>query len=209
MKICGITSLRDALDAVEVGADALGFNFFEESRRYIKPVEASRIIRQLPPFVSVVGLFVNPTAETVQQALFEMRIDYLQFHGDESRDFISRFPLEKVIRGFRIKGKESFHQMAAYEGCAAFLLDAHVDGAWGGTGKSFNWELMVEAAVRFKSPLILAGGLNENNVASAVEVTRPWAVDVAGGVEISPGKKDKERMRIFVQQAKSIRLNEC
>jgi phosphoribosylanthranilate isomerase len=202
VKICGITQLDDALAAAEAGADALGFNFYPKSPRYLSLGKAAAILKKLPPFVGRVGVFVNPTQAEVERALGSMRLDWLQFSGDEDFDFVSRFPADMVIKAFRIKAKADLKACGPFSASAAFLLDARVEGAYGGTGKVFPWELAREAKKRFGRPLILAGGLTPDNVAEAVKKVGPWAVDTASGVESSPGKKDKATMRRFIQAAK-------
>jgi phosphoribosylanthranilate isomerase len=201
VKICGITSPLDAKAAVEAGADALGFNFYEKSPRYVDLRQAAGIIAKLPPFVSTVAVFVNPTLEKVQRVLMNCRIDSLQFHGDESPAFLAQFPADKVIKALPVKDKASLKGLKAFRQSAALLLDAYHPKLKGGTGKAFNWDLAKQAK-RFGRPVILAGGLNPQNVAEAVVQARPFAVDTASGVEISPGKKDAQKMRAFVANAK-------
>jgi phosphoribosylanthranilate isomerase len=202
VKICGITQLEDALAAAEAGADALGFNFYAKSPRCVSLAKAAGILKKLPPFVGRVGVFVNPTQGEVERALSSMRLDWLQFHGDEDFDFVSRFPADMVIKAFRVKGKADLKGFNPFVGSAAFLLDAHHAGAYGGTGKVFSWDLALEAKKRFGRPVILAGGLTPENVAEAVRKVKPWAVDTASGVESAPGKKDKDKMRRFIRAAK-------
>jgi len=204
VKICGITSAEDALAAAEAGADALGFNFYAASPRYVPLSKAAGIAKKLPPFVARVGVFVNPTQGEVERALGSMKLDWLQFHGDEDFDFVSRFPADMVIKAFRVKAKGDLKHLNPFAGSAAFLLDAFSGEAYGGTGKAFKWEIAVEAKKRYKRPVILAGGLTPENVAEAVKKVKPWAVDTASGVESAPGKKDKEKMRRFIAAAKSI-----
>jgi phosphoribosylanthranilate isomerase len=206
VKICGITGLDDALAAAEAGADALGFNFYPQSPRYVAPANAAGILKKLPPFVARVGVFVNPTQGEVERALASMRLDWLQFHGDEDSDFVSGFPGDMVVKAFRVKDKKDLKGMNAFSGCAAFLLDAYSPGAYGGTGKPFRWDIALEAKKRYGRPVILAGGLTPQNVAEAVKKVKPWAVDTASGVESAPGKKDEEKLRAFIAAAKSALL---
>jgi phosphoribosylanthranilate isomerase len=166
-------------------------------------VDAAAIAKKLPPFVSRVGVFVNPTQAEVERALSSMRLDWLQFHGDEDFDFVSRFPLDMVIKAARLKDKKGLKGLNPFAACAAFLLDAFSEGNYGGTGKTLAPELAVEAKKRYGRPLILAGGLNAQNVAAAVAKVRPWAVDTASGVESAPGEKDKKKMKAFVEAAKA------
>jgi phosphoribosylanthranilate isomerase len=202
VKICGVTQLEDAVAAAEAGADALGFNFYPKSPRYLSLAKAAGILKKLPPLVGRVGVFVNPTQAEVERALSSMRLDWLQFSGDEDYDFVSRFPADMVIKAFRVTAKGDLKACVPFLGSAAILLDARSEGAYGGTGKAFPWEIAKLAKKRFARPLVLAGGLRPDNVAEAVRMVRPWAVDVASGVESSPGKKDREKMRRFIQAAK-------
>lgn len=202
VKVCGITNLDDALAAAEAGADALGFNFYSKSPRHVSLAKAAGILKKLPPFVGRVGVFVDPTSAEVERALASMRLDWLQFHGGEDFDFVSRFPADMVIKAFRIRDRKDLKGCRPFAGSAAFLLDAHSEGAFGGTGKAFPWEIAVQAKKLFGRPLILAGGLTPDNVGEAVKKVRPWAVDTASGVESSPGKKDPDKVRRFIKAAK-------
>jgi phosphoribosylanthranilate isomerase len=196
IKICGITNVIDAVAAVDSGAHALGFMFFENSKRNISPDAAAEIIRELPPFVSKVGVFVNPTAEFVSQTIETTGIDTLQFHGEEPPAFCSPFASLKTIKAFRMRDSQSLQECLHYRDCA-WLLDSHVDGAHGGTGVAFDWNLAVEAA-KLSRMIILAGGLKVETVRDAVHRVRPYAVDVSSGVEASPGKKDHRKLREFI-----------
>lgn len=201
VKICGITSLADALAAVDAGADALGLNFFSGSPRHISVRAAAAWVPKLPPLVSTVGVFVNAEPRLVQEALGSLRLDFLQFHGDEQPDDLALFPWDKQIRAVRIKDKRSLAELKRWPRPAAWLLDAYAPKSYGGTGKAFRWDLAREAGKR--KPVILAGGLTPSNVAQAVREARPYAVDVASGVECAPGKKDADKMRAFVRAAKN------
>jgi phosphoribosylanthranilate isomerase len=201
VKICGITNVADAVAATDAGADALGFMFFENSKRNISPAVAGEIIRELPPFISKVGVFVNPTEEFVRRAIESSGIDTLQFHGEESPEFCARFGL-KVIKAFRVRDAETLRGCLNYSSCA-WLLDSYVDGAHGGTGVTFDWDMALEA-VRFSRMVVLAGGLKVETVAEAVRRVRPFAVDVSSGVESSPGKKDHAKVRAFVDAVRGI-----
>lgn len=195
VKICGITRKEDALVAVEAGADALGFMFYEGSKRYLSHEAARTIIDALPPFVARVGVFVNPTEEAVRKAIEKTGIDTLQFHGDETPDFCSSFRL-KVIKAFRIKNRDSLNGLSAYH-TDAWLLDGYRPNQLGGSGQTFDWNLAAEAR-EWGTPVILAGGLTPENVRSAVETARPYGVDVSSGVEREPGIKDVEKLKAFV-----------
>jgi phosphoribosylanthranilate isomerase len=184
--------------AVQAGADALGFVFFEKSPRFIDPQRAAQIIAGLPPFVQVVGLFVNAPLDFVNATADSCRLDIVQLHGDESPSYCDSVR-RRVMKVFRVRGEESLAPMADYQ-VAGFLLDAYSPKAYGGTGERFDWDCAV-AAKRF-GPIILAGGLDPDNVASAVARVAPFGVDVSSGVESSPGRKDPEKVRNFIRNAK-------
>ncbi|MDD2851881.1 MAG: phosphoribosylanthranilate isomerase [Desulfuromonadaceae bacterium] len=199
VKICGITSLEDALMAVEVGADALGFVFFTGSPRFVSPEQAVVIIRCLPPFVQTVGLFVNEKLATVNSVVDQCGLDIVQLHGEEFPaycDAINR----RVIKAFRVKDESSIGGMAGYN-VAGYLLDAWFPGAYGGTGTTFNWD--IAARVAAERHIVLAGGLTPENVAGAVAAVRPYAVDVSSGVESAPGKKDAALVSSFITSVRS------
>ncbi len=197
VKICGITRVEDALAAVRLGADALGFNFWPRSKRYLPPDRARAIVRRLPPFVTAVGVFVDPTREEVLRAVDQSGVGVAQLHGDEPPQLCASLPLP-VLKAIRLAGPQALAQLASYE-VQAFLLDAPSAG-YGGSGTTCDWSLA--AAVASELPVVLAGGLGPENVAEAVRTVRPWAVDVASGVESAPGVKDADRMRLFVERAK-------
>ncbi|HXV22205.1 MAG TPA: phosphoribosylanthranilate isomerase [Desulfuromonadales bacterium] len=200
VKICGITKVDDALHACACGANALGFVFYDRSPRCLTPEAARQIIAELPPFVTAVGLFVNEKPELIRQIADFCSLDVLQLHGDEGPaacDFAPR----RVVKALRVKEAASLDGHAAYA-VSALLLDAWVAGAYGGTGERFNWELA--AAVARQRPVILAGGLRAENVAAAVRTVRPYGVDVSSGVEVSPGKKDPEKVAAFIRNAKGL-----
>jgi phosphoribosylanthranilate isomerase len=196
VKICGITRLPDALAAVEAGADALGFMFYEGSKRNLSPAAAAAIIRALPPFVAKVGVFVNASAETVRAVVAECGLDTLQFHGEETPEFCRQFAPLKVIKAFRIQDAASLKPLPDFA-VDAWLLDSYVAGQRGGTGERFNWELAAQAK-ELGRPVILAGGLTPENVADAVQQVWPFGVDVSSGVETAPGQKDAGLVQRFV-----------
>lgn len=200
VKICGITRVEDALAAVEAGADALGFMFWEASPRSTTPEQVSKILRDLPPFVARVGVFVNPSADKVRSVIAETGIDTLQFHGEEAPEFCRQFGL-RVIKAFRVRDADSLKPLADFRS-EAWLLDSFVDGKHGGTGKVFNWDLAAQA-VKQGGRVILAGGLTPENAADAVRRVRPYALDVSSGVESAPGKKDIAKIRAFIAAAKT------
>ena len=196
-KICGITSLEDALQAIDAGADALGFVFYPPSPRYISIEEAVVICQQLPPFVTRVGLFVNADREQVSKACTSAAIDLLQFHGDETEAECSGFS-RPYIKAIRIRSDEDFTAAEnEFPTAHAILVDAYKPGVPGGTGERFDWALLPEAR---KKPLILAGGLNKTNIYQAIRSVHPYAVDVSGGVERSKGKKDHQLVSQFLNE---------
>tara|TARA_B100000676_G_scaffold194080_1_gene190761 strand:- start:221 stop:844 length:624 start_codon:yes stop_codon:yes gene_type:complete len=199
VKICGITSEADALAAVEAGADAIGLMFYEGSPRHVTLEQAKAISAALPQHVMRVGVFVNAEEAFVHQALTECMLNILQFHGDETPEECSRYPV-MTLKAFRVQGDETLAQLEAYPS-AGYLLDAYVKDALGGTGATFNWDLAVRAQ-EFGKPIFLAGGLTPENVVEAVRKVQPFGVDVSSGVESEPGRKDAEQMRTFVSAAK-------
>jgi len=203
VKICGITKLEDAQAACEAGADALGFVFVPASPRYIEPSLAAEIIAQLPAFVSSVGLFVNAPEAEVSDVLSLVPLDYCQYHGDESQDYCDSLghPYIKAIRVRDLATVEA--ALSDYHSAAALLFDAYVPGLAGGTGESFDWQLFPKQAGR---PCILAGGLSVDNVASAVQQVRPFAVDVSGGVERAKGSKDRLLIQRFINGVNSVNV---
>lgn len=201
IKICGITNLDDAMAAAELGADALGFNFYPESPRFIAPEAAAEIIYQLPPFILTVGIFVNEPEEKVREIHERTGIQVFQFHGDESPEFCERFE-RRVIKVFRVKDKESLHSIMHYK-ASAFLLDSHKDGLLGGTGVPFDWDLAQDAARSRR--VILAGGLTPENVGEAIRRVKPYGVDVAGGVEKEKGIKDHGKIKKFIAEVRKAR----
>jgi phosphoribosylanthranilate isomerase len=200
VKICGLTSVADAVAAAEAGADMIGLMFYHKSPRHISIAQAVEISRALSPFVLKVGVFVNPTEAEVMEALSACGLNLLQFHGDEPSEFCTQFGAMS-LKALRVKDADS---IAALENFStdAFLLDAYSKSGLGGTGEKFNWDLAVEAQ-KFGKPIFLAGGLTPENVADAVRKVQPFAVDVSSGVESAPGKKDAAKMRAFIQAVKS------
>lgn len=197
VKICGITSVEDALAAVDAGASALGFMFYEPSPRNLTPEEAEKIIRELPPLVARVGVFVDAKRELIDAAV-GAGIDTLQFHGKEPAEFCRDFS-QNVIKAFRIKDESSLNELAWYDQ-ETWLLDSYVKGVPGGTGACFNWDLAKEATSG-SNRVLLAGGLTVENVGEAVRQVRPYGVDVSSGVEASPGKKDRKLVAQFIREA--------
>ncbi|MFN3650654.1 MAG: phosphoribosylanthranilate isomerase [Armatimonadota bacterium] len=196
IKICGITNLADALAAVDAGADALGF-VFAPSPRHITPAQAAEVVRELPPFVTTVGLVVDQDPRPI---LAECPLDVIQYHGTELPGLI-RMVGHRAVKAFRVRDEADLAQLDGYGSAAAFLLDAYVPGIPGGTGQRFPWELAARAR-RFGKPVIVAGGLTPENVALCVETTRPYGVDVSSGVEAAPGRKDAAKVRAFIAAAR-------
>lgn len=205
VKICGITNLEDALAAIAAGADSLGFVFVPGTPRYITQERASDIIRRLPPFVIRTGLFVDADETTIRRTIAEAGLDAVQLHGDEPPEL--GFALRKsvrVLKAFRVRGPATLELLPQYQDAAdAWLLDAYVPGAHGGTGARFDWNLATDAK-RHGKPIILAGGLTPENVSEAIRTVAPYAVDVSSGVESSPGKKDPAKVTAFTRTAKAI-----
>jgi phosphoribosylanthranilate isomerase len=196
VKICGITNWPDARAACDAGADALGFNFYAKSPRAIAPAEAWRIIRRLPPFVAPVGVFVNWAPRAVLSLADALRLSAVQLHGDESpRDVVACARHTFVIKAFRVKSGFRPAEFRRHAAASAFLLDAAQAGQFGGTGKTTDWALARRVA-RARL-IILSGGLSPDNVAEALRTVRPYAVDVASGVESRPGRKDPGKLREF------------
>ena len=197
VKICGVTRLEDALRAARLGADALGFNLWPGSRRYVAPAAARAIVDRLPPFVTAVGVFVNQPPTEVLAAAAESGVAVVQLHGDEPPEDCNGYPIP-AIKAVRVAGPESLAALERYR-VRAFLLDAPSPG-FGGSGLTFDWALAGELARR--ATVVLAGGLTPDNVAEAVRAVRPWAVDVASGVESAPGVKDPDLLARFIARAK-------
>jgi phosphoribosylanthranilate isomerase len=196
VKICGIRSLEEASTAVRLGADALGFNFWPPSPRYITPQAARDIIRQLHPFITCVGVFVNENLETIMDIVSKVGLNTVQLHGDESPEFCDSLGVMRVIKAIRVSTGFRISSIKDYR-VSAVLLDAKVAGNYGGTGQRFDWNLAIQAK-RF-APIILAGGISAENVADAILTVRPMAVDVCSGVEAEPGRKDLNRMKQLME----------
>jgi phosphoribosylanthranilate isomerase len=196
IKICGITNLEDARLAADLGAQALGFNFYPLSPRKVDPEAARAIIAQLPPLVLSVGVFVDEDAGVVRDLAARVGLDWVQLHGQESPEYCRSLG-RRVIKAFRIKDAASLSFLAVYQGAAqALLLDTYRTGQVGGTGETFDWQLARRAHEYGR--IILAGGLTPENVAQAIKIAQSQAVDVASGVEAAPGKKDPEKLRKFI-----------
>jgi phosphoribosylanthranilate isomerase len=201
VKICGITSSEDALQAVVAGADALGFVFFPQSPRAVTVDQVQLIVKDLPPFVTRVGLFVNEDADRINRIMHECQLDLVQLHGDEPPGIFARLAC-RAIKVLRVQNRSCLLNHQHYPG-PAILLDAWCPDRYGGTGASFDWQLAAEIARQ--RPLILAGGLSPGNVAAAVQSVRPYAVDVSSGVERAPGRKDPFKVSSFIRRAKEVK----
>lgn len=204
VKICGITNLEDALVAQEAGADILGFVFAESPRR-IEAKTARDIIERVSKDIKFSALFVNEKKKAVDRIVNELdRVDFIQFHGDETPGYCRQFGSHNIIKAFRIKDELSLDKIAEFKGLDFVLLDTFKEAQYGGTGQAFNWEVAIKAK-RYNIPLFLSGGLNPANVKEAVLRVRPFAVDVSSGVEKVPGKKDPELVKRFIDIAKSVK----
>lgn len=200
IKICGVTRPEDARIAAELGADAIGLVFYAPSPRNVGVEQARAIIAAVPPFVTAVGLFVDPSMDQVESVLRRCPLGLLQFHGDEAPDFCAGFGLP-YIKAARVSADADLVQyLSPYHGAQGWLLDAYHDRLYGGTGESFDWKLIPRQLAR---PVILSGGLTPDNVAAAVRQVRPWAVDVSSGVEASKGIKDAAKIAAFIAGVKN------
>ena len=200
IKICGITNTEDAVAAAEMGADAVGF-VFAPSPRQITPEKAREIIMALPPLVQTVGVFVDEDPERVTSIAESCPLDILQFHGKEPPGYCRQFA-RRVVKVMRVQSRDHLEGCSEYSGVVnAFLLDTYVPGQPGGTGATFDWNLALEA--KEYGPIILAGGLNPDNVAAAIRAAKPYAVDAGSGLEQQPGVKDHEKMTRFIQAVRN------
>ena len=196
IKVCGITSVEDALAAVDAGADAIGLVFYDKSPRCVSIGQARDIAACIPPFVSVVGLFVDADDEFMQAVLEQVPLTLLQFHGNESDRWCQRWN-RQYIKALRVRPEMPVKQaVAQYPGASGVLLDAYRKGVPGGTGESFDWRLIPDS---LEKPVILAGGLDATNVAEAIKRVSPFAVDVSSGVELEPGVKNHDAIRAFAR----------
>lgn len=201
VKICGLTDPEQAVVAARAGADAIGLVFYARSRRAVSDAQAAAIAAALPPFVAVVGLFVNPAPEEVERVLKHCPLDFLQFHGSEDAAFCERFGLRYLKAIAMGDGADPRREMDAHPTARGFLLDSHAGGKMGGSGQRFDWERIPGPLER---PWLLAGGLDAGNVVEALTVTRPFGVDVSSGVESAPGRKDPRLVREFVNMVRQV-----
>ena len=198
IKICGITNLKDALLASAYGAWAVGFIFYKKSPRFISPNTAAKIIAKLPPFVTPVGVFVNESYRRVIKTAHLCHLSALQFHGDEPPDYCQRFKGFKIIKAVRVQRRIHLALFKKYS-VDAFLLDTYHEDLFGGTGKPFDWA-QAKKMRAIKIPIILSGGLNPQNIVRAYKSVHPYAVDIASGVEISPGQKSPRLLKALFQK---------
>ncbi len=203
VKICGITRVEDAVEAAEAGADAIGLVFHPPSKRHVTLEQARQIADALPPFVTRVGLFVDRDADTVRQTIAAVGLELLQFHGEEPADYCRAFD-RPYLKAVRVRENTEWAVCeATYADAIGLLADTYLPGVAGGTGQCFDWRLL---PLRRHLPLVLAGGLNANNVAEAIRLIKPWAVDVSGGVESAPGHKAPRALNDFVAAVQAADL---
>ncbi|MDO8412157.1 MAG: phosphoribosylanthranilate isomerase [Gallionellaceae bacterium] len=205
IKICGLTRVQDIQAAANCGADALGLVFYDKSPRYVSLQQAVQLAQAIPPFIAVVGLFVNAEAAWVRAVLQQIPLSLLQFHGEEAPEFCAQFG-KPYLKAIRVQAGVDLLQCAArFHTAQGLLLDTYVDGMQGGTGKTFDWTLIPSLPL----PVILSGGLQPDNVAAAIKQVRPYAVDVSsgvesGGVKITKGIKDAGKIAAFINEVKRI-----
>jgi len=203
VKICGITRVEDALACAQLGADAIGLVFYASSPRHVSVSQARAIMAALPPFITTVGLFVDADAVEVSAVLTELPLDLLQFHGNESPEYCQRFG-RPYLKAMRVKpGVDLVQYAAQYAQAKGLLLDAHVEGVAGGTGQSFDWNLI---PAHLPLPVVLSGGLHPDNVTQAIKRVQPAAVDVSSGVEATKGIKDAAKIAAFMQGVRNASL---
>ena len=201
IKICGLTDPENSKQIASLDIHAIGLVFFNESPRAVSIEQANEIIQELPPFINKVGLFVNASSNFVDQVLNSVNIDTIQFHGDESSSDCSQFQMP-FIKAIRMReGTNLLKQAEEFSSAAGLLLDSFEEDSYGGTGKSFDWNLIKN---NLDLPIILAGGLNKDNIMSAIEKTQPYAIDISSGVEVDKGIKDIEKTKEIIEIVKSI-----
>ncbi len=204
VKICGITNLEDAKLSYELGADAIGFIFYEKSKRNIQPEKAKEIIKQIPAFVIKVGVFVNESENNINQIAKDIKLNLVQLHGAEPPEMITKIALP-VIKAFRVSDDFDYSTIEEYNNCS-FLLDTYSKKEFGGTGERFNWKNIPE---NLKSKIILAGGISDKNIEQIYTEVNPYAIDVSSSVEIEPGKKDHQKLNHLFQKIYMLRNTKC
>jgi phosphoribosylanthranilate isomerase len=200
IKICGITNLEDAKLSYDLGAHAIGFVFYENSKRYIRPEKAKEIISKLSPFIFKVGVFVNTSAKEINSIAKEIKLNLIQLHGDETPEILTDVDLP-VIKAFRVEDNFDYSILSKYKKCS-FILDAFNENEYGGTGQRFNWRKIPS---ELKGKIILAGGISENNVEQIYKEVNPYAIDVSSSIEIVPGKKDHKKLKTLFQKIYELR----
>ena len=199
VKFCGLTHEEDIAQAVKLGVDALGFVFYAPSSRSVAPDHAAMLTSSVPAFVTRVGLFVNEQPTVIQNIFERTRLNLIQYHGDETPEFCDAVGLP-FIKAFRVRpGIDIQTEMERYPNASGFLLDAYVKGQPGGTGERFDWGMIPQS----NAPIILAGGLSPDNAKDAIEQVAPWALDVSGGIETKPGRKDPDKMARFMNACRN------
>lgn len=197
IKFCGITNKEDAINAINLGVDALGFIFYSKSPRAVTIEQIQEIIYYLPPFVTTVGVFVNSDIEEVNDTLKQCQLDMVQLHGDETPEYCMKIN-SRIIKAIRVSEISDIETIGAYQGLvSAILLDTKMDGVYGGTGVPFDWGMALSAK-DYDVPIILSGGVNAANLLKASQLVNPFAVDVSSGIESFPGKKDYNKMENFI-----------
>ncbi|MBL6722633.1 MAG: phosphoribosylanthranilate isomerase [Candidatus Margulisbacteria bacterium] len=197
VKFCGITNRTDAMNAIALNIDALGFIFYEQSPRYISIEKVEEILLDLPPFIHVIGVFVNASVDFINEATKRCRLTGIQLHGQESPEFCLKFHLP-VIKAIPVKNKEDIYCIPQYKGCVnGILLDTKAQNVHGGTGKTFDWGLAIEAKA-YDVPLILSGGINATNISKAIKMVSPYGIDICSGLEKEPGIKDYNKMKLLL-----------
>ncbi len=200
VKICGITNLEDAMLCESQGADAIGFIFYDKSKRFISPEKAKEIIKHLSPFTLKVGVFVNETSANIEETARKIKLNAVQLHGDETQKEIDAINLP-VIKAVRIKSEDDYSKLAELNNCS-ILLDAFSEKEYGGTGKTIDWNLIPEDK---RSKIILAGGISADNIEFVFNNIKPAAVDLSSSLELTPGKKDETKIRLFFNKLNKLR----
>lgn len=204
IKVCGITNIKDAKMCENLGADALGFIFYEKSKRYVTPEKAKSIIEQVSPFTVKIGVFVNQSAEFINQTASTIKLNAVQLHGDESHDFIDQINLP-VIKSFRVNDNFDYSIISKYKQCG-ILLDSYSPNRYGGTGKIFNWENIPD---NLKGKIILSGGISAANLEYIINKIKPAYIDISSSLEIEPGVKDERKAKKFFSLFNKLRSKQC
>jgi len=203
VKICGITNKTDAINASKLGADMLGFVFYEKSKRYVDPATVAAIVKELPPFIARVGVFADAEEGEIIDAASSAGIDIIQLHGGESPELCDRLRSKyRIMKAFRLKNKKDLRKIKDYD-VDFYMMDTYVPDVIGGTGEAFDWAIL--RGFELSKPMVISGGLTPANVIRAIKEMEPYAVDVSSGVESSPGKKDAKLMKYFMDNIKKVR----